>query len=226
MKKQAWILLFSLALAANIVAGLLSNQLIDFISKPLIVVAVAGYFVLQTSHVRSSFKTWILFALLFSWAGDILLLFQQKDANFFLLGLSAFLVAHIFYVVFFHRVRVEEKIKGTAWPAVVVVIYYGALITFLSPYLGDMKLPVRIYGVVISFMFMLALHMLYLQNKPAGRWMMLGALLFIISDSVLAINKFYKSFEMAGVIIMLTYGLAQLFIIEGARRYVTFNHKE
>jgi len=226
LKKQAWILLFSLALAANIAAGLLSNQLIDFISKPLIVVAVAGYFVLQTRHVSSPFKTWILFALLFSWVGDILLLFQQKDASFFLLGLSAFLVAHIFYIIFFHRVRVEEKIKGAAWSAVVVVIYYGALITFLSPYLGDMKLPVRIYGIIISFMFMLALHMLYLQNKQAGRWMMLGALLFIISDSVLAINKFYKPFEMAGVIIMLTYGLAQLFIIEGARRYVIFNHKE
>ena len=43
-----------------------------------------------------------------------------------------------------------------------------------------------------------------------------GALLFVISDSVLAINKFYQPFEVAGVIIMLTYGLAQLFIVEGA----------
>ena len=46
--------------------------------------------------------------------------------------------------------------------------------------------------------------------------MMTGALLFVISDSVLAINKFYQSFELAGIVIMLTYGFAQLFIIEGA----------
>ena len=50
--------------------------------------------------------------------------------------------------------------------------------------------------------------------------MMAGAFLFVVSDSVLAINKFYQSFEAAGIIIMLTYALAQLFIIKGATRYI------
>jgi hypothetical protein len=50
--------------------------------------------------------------------------------------------------------------------------------------------------------------------------------LFVISDSALAINKFYQSFELAGIIIMLTYGLAQLFIIEGVMRYITSDYKE
>jgi uncharacterized membrane protein YhhN len=86
-----------------------------------------------------------------------------------------------------------------------------------------MKLPVRIYGIVISFMLMLAMHMLFSKNKPAGRLMMTGALLFVISDSILAVNKFYQSFEIAGVVIVLTYGLAQLFIVEGAIRYVRRN---
>jgi uncharacterized membrane protein YhhN len=67
---------------------------------------------------------------------------------------------------------------------------------------------------------MLAMHMLFIKNKPAGKWMMLGALLFVISDSILAINKFYQPFEAAGVLIMLTYGLAQFFIVEGAGRYI------
>jgi len=226
LKKQTWIILFSIALIANIAAGLLKNQVLDYISKPFIVVAIAGYFLSETRNITSPFKVWIMFALCFSWTGDVLLMFQEKDSSFFLMGLSTFLVAHIFYIIFFHRVRVQEKIKGVAWPAVVVVIYYGALITFLSPYLGDMKLPVRIYGIVISFMLMLALHMLFLQNKVARKWMVQGAMLFIISDSVLALNKFYQSFEIAGVIIMLTYGLAQLFLIEGARRYITFSSKE
>jgi uncharacterized membrane protein YhhN len=89
-----------------------------------------------------------------------------------------------------------------------------------------MKLPVRIYGIVISFMFMLAMHMMFMKNKIAGRWMMTGALLFVISDSVLAINKFYQPLETAGIIIMLSYALAQLFIIEGASRYITSDYKE
>jgi uncharacterized membrane protein YhhN len=226
LKKQAWIVLFSIALVANIIAGLIKSQLLDYISKPLIVIAVAAYFISGTGPIKSSLKIWILAALFFSWMGDILLMFQEKNASFFLMGLSSFLLAHVCYIIFFHRVRVAENIRRVAWPAIVVVIYYAALIIFLSPYLGDMKLPVRIYGLVISFMFMLALHMLMLKNKIAGQCMILGALLFVASDSVLAINKFYQSFETAGVIIMLTYGLAQLFIIEGARRYITFNSKE
>jgi YhhN family len=42
----------------------------------------------------------------------------------------------------------------------------------------------------------------------------------VLSDSILAINKFYRSFELAGIVIMLTYGLAQLFITEGAISYI------
>jgi uncharacterized membrane protein YhhN len=50
--------------------------------------------------------------------------------------------------------------------------------------------------------------------------MMLGAVLFVVSDSLLAINKFYSSFELAGVLIMLTYGMAQLLIVTGAINYI------
>jgi uncharacterized membrane protein YhhN len=106
----------------------------------------------------------------------------------------------------------------------IVLIYYGVLMMYLDPYLGDMTIPVRVYGVVISMMLMLALHMLYLKDKTAGLLMMAGALLFVVSDSVLAFNKFYRPFEPAGFIIMLTYGMAQLFIVQGAiRQFKTIN---
>jgi len=113
-----------------------------------------------------------------------------------------------------------ENVKSNPWLLVAVVVYYAALINLLSPYLFDMKIPVLVYGVVISFMFMLAMHMLFIKNKTAGQWMMAGALLFVMSDSILAINKFYQPFEAAGVLIMLTYGLAQFFIVQGAIKYI------
>ena len=165
-------------------------------------------------------KKWILAALFFSWAGDGLLLFEEKDKLFFLAGLSAFLLAHVFYIIFFHTVRVRENIKANGWLLLIVVLYYALLMWVLSPWLGDMKIPVRIYGIVISFMFMLAMHLLELKNKIAGRYMMGGALLFIVSDSLLAINKFYQEFEGAGIAIMLTYGVAQFLITVGAIRYI------
>jgi uncharacterized membrane protein YhhN len=226
MKKTYWIILFAIILGAELTGIQLKNETIEFIFKPLLMIVVAGYFLSQTIKIIGLLKRFIMAALFFSWVGDILLMFQVKASIFFLLGLSAFLLAHVCYIIFFHVVRIREKIKSNVWLLLIVVIYYATLITILSPHLGDMKLPVRIYGIVISFMFMLAMHMLFIKNKTAGKWMMTGALLFVISDSVLAINKFYQSFEFSGIIIMLSYALAQFFIVEGAARYITSDYKE
>jgi uncharacterized membrane protein YhhN len=220
LRKQNWIILFAIVLIANISGGLLKHQWLYYISKPLIVVSIAAYFLSQTSYSSTSLKKWILFALFFSWVGDILLMFQVANQLFFLLGLSSFLLAHIFYIIFFQTIRAREKIRPKVWLLLIVLVYYTPLISFLSPHLGDMKMPVIIYGAVISLMLSLAMDMLFIPNKRAGRWMMIGALLFVLSDSILAINQFYQSFPLAGVIIMLTYGLAQLFIIEGAIKYI------
>lgn len=223
MRKNIWIIVFAATLAVYIAGILMPNESLQYICKPFLMPLLMVHFILQTKGISSSIKKWIVGALLFSWAGDVLLMFVPKDEIFFMLGLSAFLIAHIFYIIFFHHIRVKEAVKGNPWLMVIVVVYYGALITLLSPYLADMKWPVRVYGIVISFMFMLAMHMLFIKNKTAGKWMMIGALLFVISDSVLAINKFYQPFEAAGVAIILTYALAQLFIVQGAVKYLR-NH--
>lgn len=220
MKKTNWIILFSIILITDLVAVYINNEMLRYIFKPLLVIILISYFLSQTKIWQSNFKKWILAALFFSWLGDVLLMFEPQNSIFFLLGLSAFLLAHVFYIIFFHSIRLRENIKSRWLPLIIVVIYYAILISLLSPYLGKMKLPVRIYGIVISFMFMLAMHMLFIKNKIAGRLMITGALLFLISDSTLAFDKFYQSFEMAGIMIMLTYGLAQLFITEGAIQYI------
>jgi uncharacterized membrane protein YhhN len=226
MKKQTWIICFIVILAVHLTGIVFNIQLLEYLIKPMIVIWLLLYFLSQTVSISSGLKKWIIGSLFFSWAGDVLLLFQQNNSLFFLLGLSAFLIAHIFYIVFFNRVRVNEHIRGNVWLLLIVAIYYGSLITLLYSYLGGMKIPVLVYGIVISCMFMLAMHMLYIKNKIAGKWMMTGALLFVASDSLLAINKFYHPFEIAAVAIMLTYGLAQLFIVEGAIQYITSVNKE
>ncbi len=220
MKKSYWIILFLLALLINIIAICLKDEWLERASKPLLMILLIIYFLSATKGLSSGLKKWIVAALFFSWLGDVLLMFQESDSIFFLLGLSSFLIAHIFYIGFFHHVKSKEGIKSRWWLPPVITVYYAVLMAILFPHLGDMKIPVAVYGFVISFMLLLALHMLFMQNKRAGRWMMTGSLLFVASDSVLAMNKFYQSFEPAGVIIMLTYGLAQLFLTEGASRYL------
>lgn len=220
MKNKNYLLLFFIVLALHITGIAAGIQWLEQACKPLLVLLLAIYFHAETKPLLSPLKKWIIAALAFSWLGDVLLQFQGKDSLFFLLGLSAFLIAHIFYILFFHFVRMKEAIKSNTIFLVIVVIYYTALIILLSPSLGEMKLPVRIYGIIISIMFMLALHMLSLGDKKTGRYMAIGAAMFVLSDSLLAVNKFYQQFEAASILVMLTYGLAQWLIVEGAIRYI------
>jgi uncharacterized membrane protein YhhN len=226
MKQKYWILLFVIVLAGDIIGVQLNNSLLQMICKPVIIPALIGYLDSEVNTITKGLPKWVLLGLLFSWLGDVLLMFQDRNENFFLFGLSAFLLAHVFYIIFFHKIRIKEGVKPNILWLLIVAAYYAGLIIWLSPYLGDKKLPVRIYGVAISLMLMLALHMSSIKNKQAGQWMVWGALLFVISDSVLAINKFYQPFEAANIIIMLTYGLAQLFIVKGAIKYINSAHKE
>jgi uncharacterized membrane protein YhhN len=220
MKKLTWLILFLALLAVNIVAVNLKNEDLRLISKPLLVPVLSIFFITSTKSFPGGLKNWIVLALFFSWAGDVFLLFESKDPLFFLLGLSSFLLAHIFYIVFFHNIRRREYIYGNALLLLVAVLYYASLMDILGPHLGTMKLPVTVYGVVISFMVMLALHTLFGKNKNAGVWMAIGAILFVLSDSILAFNKYYSPIAFADIFIMLTYGLAQLFIVVGAAKYI------
>lgn len=221
MQPQFIGLTYFIVLVIHLVGIYTGNESMADISKPLLMLILTLYFVRATIAFPSELKKWVISALILSWVGDILLMFQADNALFFISGLAAFLLAHICYIVFFNVIRSEAMIPPR-WPLLlIVVLYYALLMYVLYGKTGDMTIPVRIYGVVISFMCMLALHLLSLPNKRAGIIMAAGAVLFVISDSLLAINKFDEPFPSAGYLIMLTYGLAQFSIIEGGIRYIS-----
>jgi uncharacterized membrane protein YhhN len=218
--KKAWLVAFGIALVADLTGVYLKNEMLVYISKPLVVITLILYFLVATWKIENAFIKIIIWALFFSWLGDLALMFDSFDQKSFMIGLLAFLFAHLRYINFFFIARIGEKVKLKPGLILIVAVYYAGLITFLYSHLNEMKIPVIVYGLVISIMFLLALHMLFIKNKEAGKLLMLGALLFVTSDSILAINKFYQPFEMAGIFTMLTYGLAQLFITLGAARYI------
>ena len=226
MNKRFWIILFIVILLADLFAVYTSNETLRYITKPLLMPLLIASFIFQTKDLASSLKKWVVLALVFSWAGDMLLMFESTNSNFFIFGLVAFLIAHVFYILFYENVIRKEELNKNYWWFLPVIIYYIALIYILSPNLGDMKLPVRIYGIVISYMLIKALQTGRIKNFGAATLMIAGAVLFITSDSILAINKFYESFEYAGIAIMLTYGIAQLLITLGAVRYITSTSKQ
>ena len=75
-------------------------------------------------------------------------------------------------------------------------------------------------------MLSFAIDLWRIKDGVVSFYIISGALLFITSDSLLAINKFYSSFQYAGILIMLTYGIAQLLITLGAARYISSNSKQ
>ncbi len=226
MNKTIWLAAFVMVLLADIAGIQLNNELLQWFSKPLILPFLFLYFQTEIRNISSPLIKWMYAALFFSWCGDVLLMFQAKEELFFILGLSAFLLAHIFYILFFHFIRLKEKLPFNSIFLLAVMLYYAGLMSWLSPYLGPLTLPVRVYGIVISLMGMMAMHMTGLLQKKAGWSMLTGAVLFVLSDSVLAINKFYQSFDAAGIVVMLTYGAAQFYIVKGAIEYLCSTEKK
>jgi len=226
MNKRFWIILYLFVLAADLFAVYNGNETFRYITKPLLMPLLIVFFIFETKGLASSLKKWIILALGFSCAGDVLLMFESMNGNFFIFGLVAFLIAHIFYILFFENVIRKEGLSKNYWWFLPVIIYYVSLVYILSPHLGDMKLPVRIYGIVISYMLIQALQTGRIKDFGAATLMIGGAVLFITSDSLLAINKFYDSFEYAGIAIMLTYGIAQLLITLGAVKYISSASKQ
>ena len=143
--------------------------------------------------------------------GDILLLFVFKDGLFFIFGLVSFLIAHLFYVYLFIKElkRAGGKLALKQPGLTFIILFLVGFYALLSPHLGDLQIPVIIYALVICLMLYIA-YLLYPQwTKPSSIFLLTGAIAFVISDFLLAINKFYAPFPNAGFFIMITYLYAQ-----------------
>ncbi len=201
-------LLNNVAIAANI-------PMLQMATKPLLIPLLA--LLLFSFQTITSGKNLLLIGLFFSWMGDVFLMFDYKNPLFFIFGLACFLITHILYIIFFLRIKSAylSILKKQPWLALLVIAYGFTLVWFLYPNLKDLKVPVVIYSIVICTMLLCSLHVYYKVNRKAARYYLAGAAAFVISDSLLAINKFYQPFAFAGVFIMLTYCAAQYFIVRG-----------
>ena len=217
MKKPASnILIFIFIVLTIIVSTTTGNNHLAFsIAKSLLMPALMLY-VLSYNTIPG--KAIIIAGLFFSWLGDVLLLFESRNALFFIGGLISFLTTHICYIIYFLKTTSAKRslIRNQPWLAALVAAYGVSLVMFLSPHLGDMKLPVIIYAAVICTMVICSLHVFTKTNAPSNTLFITGAVLFAASDSMLAINKFYRPFANAGIFIIATYCLAQLLIVSGA----------
>jgi len=177
-----------------------------YVLKPLTMVLVILVALLAKAPVPAAYKAYILAGLLFSLAGDVFLMLPEK---WFPAGLVSFLAAHVLYILAFR----PERGGGLSAPVLLPFMLYALLFfRMLAPGLGKLKLPVLVYTAAITAMAWLAgCRYVYLGGtKPLLAF--IGAALFLISDSVLAYDRFSKKIGPAQILILGTYFPAQLLI--------------
>lgn len=157
-------------------------------------------------------KSWWLLgaALVGSLAGDAFLMVE----GFFIPGLVSFLLAHVAYIVLFRQ--------GVAWfprPLALVATLGvgGAMYAFLwqGGLPVELRIPVAVYVTVIALMAAQAIGRAAVLGDRTARQVALGACFFMLSDSLLATNRFVQPLPLAQVWVLATYYTAQAFIVHG-----------
>jgi len=216
LNKKIPLLLFIIVFILDLIGVYFEQNTIIFIAKPLLIITLFWYYYINTNVLNKHFVT----GLFFSFLGDVLLL-GSGELNF-ILGLLFFLIAHIFYILMVVKLLKSTKLSQVLIASIPYVLIFITLLTTLYSGLGDMKVPVIVYAITISVFGMSSL-ILFLQNKTRTYLVLvLGVLVFIVSDAVLALNMFYKKQAIYPLLIMSTYVIAQYLIC----RFVLLNERK
>lgn len=220
MNLQFLKILYFLTLAAELYAQASQSLYVQYFSKPALILILIVYFDIAVKKVTFRLKHLIAAALGFSWLGDVLLLLDKQYKNLFIYGLIAFLAAHLCYIFYFLKIgkinragKLPNKLIFAA-----IAVYTISLFSYLAPNVKNLLVPVAVYAIVISTMLAVSITAFDFAKQNFGKLAVLGTFLFVVSDSILAINRFAAPFAYAPVFIMLTYGLAQFFIAESSLR--------
>lgn len=176
---------------------------LSFLLKILPLLLLAGW-VLRTTPAMKNMS--LLGALAFSMLGDVLLAWDGQ--RLFVYGLGAFLLGHLFYL---------QAMRPFAGYKTILLLPYALfaaiVLTLMWPGLGALAVPVLLYISVI-----LAMSYGTWCSGRSNHWLIAGGLLFIVSDSLIGLNRFWQPIPAAGFAIMLTYYAAQYALVRGFLR--------
>jgi uncharacterized membrane protein YhhN len=190
---------------------------LEYICKPAVMIILIIWLVQQGS--LSNWMIWFVLGAIFSLAGDIFLMLPQ---NLFLPGLVSFLLAHISYIVGINRTFPPVTPIGVIFFIVVVIIAWRLYTQFRkgmeAKKVSKLKIPVLIYVIIISFMTLSALLTFFREEWGIHSAILIsgGAILFFISDSIIAWERFVSPVSHGRLKTMITYHLAQAGILIGA----------
>jgi uncharacterized membrane protein YhhN len=213
MLKAILILLVILSASIHIRAEHRGPRQHVYIFKPLTMAFILLIATLGPA-VSPFYKYMIVVGLVFSMAGDV---FLMLPSDRFVAGLVAFLVAHLSYIMAFAS-EIDHLIW---WPLIPLAIYGAIIYTILAPYLARLNLPVLAYVVVILMMAWLAWERWSQTGQNDALLTSIGAVLFVVSDTILAINRFRGTFRSARTLNLVTYFAAQCLIASSVGEMTT-----
>jgi len=213
LDKKIPLSLFIIVCILDLIGIYLEHTTIIFMAKPFLMITLFWYYIVNTKTVNKLFVV----GLFFSFLGDVLLL--GTGELYFILGLLFFLIAHVFYIIMVVKLLKSTKLSQVLLASIPYLLIFTSLLIILYSGLGDMKIPVIVYAITITVLGISTL-ILFLQNKTKTHLILVfGVLIFIISDSVLALNMFYKKQPIYPLLIISTYVIAQYLIC----RFVLLN---
>ena len=218
-----YVIIYAVLGVLNLAAELGHFSMVSMLTKILLMPTLMVY-VWQTAGSKDNTR-WVLIALFFSWLGDIFLMFPRDNYSegareaLFIAGLVSFLIAHIQYIIAFikdiHPYPKVSLLIEKPYLVIPFIVFLFALLRFLIPHTGVLTFPICIYGITIVSMSMTALNRKNIVTDRSFLLVFSGALLFVLSDSTIAITLFYQHFELERIVIMSTYIIAQLCITYG-----------
>lgn len=219
MKKKLFHLLFIVIVVAELVGEYLQSSSIIYIVKPLLMIWIGAYFLAHSKNIDKTVVKRAGFGFLFSLIGDVFMMFSVEFL-YFALGIGSFLVAQVFYAFLFLRtINISGKKpflkKKPVW--LILYIAFGLIVyTLLFTHLDAvLKVAIFIYMVAILIMSSMALNR-YGNGHPISFSLVFsGSLLFVVSDSMIAINRFLHAIPFDSLLIMTTYIAAQFLIMKG-----------
>jgi uncharacterized membrane protein YhhN len=190
---------------------------LEYVAKPATMLALLGWIWLSSGFGGP--MLWFTLGVVFCLAGDIFLMLPR---DLFIFGLLAFLVGQVCYVIGFSNTAPFLNLWGI-FLIIVLGIYVGWLYPRLAASLSEkgkakLRIPVLIYSMVISLMVYSALMTWTRPGWAAAAALAasIGAVLFYISDSTLAWDRFVKPIPHARMRTMIFYHMGQIGIILGA----------
>jgi uncharacterized membrane protein YhhN len=225
MQKRVFTILYFTILLIDLIAIACNKEVISFVAEPFLIITLAIYFLSNTRYVARSFRILMFLALFFSFIGDMFLFIEKEAEAFFIAGIVCFLFTHLAYIGFFLKIRYTNlPLPDCKWPF--IFLTEAALLLFIFsmlPYLADMSIPVIIYSIFLSFTLLTSIHAFRLKEQSIGWFCISGAILFVASDTLEAIDHFYHTVPAGNFFITLTYALAQWGLCAGGLWYLQIN---